>query len=251
MKKFLLLPTLISHILIACANNSVQGNDNFDQVEKGFAKGRVVDTQGKPIAGAKVYVDNTIYFNSGISTTTNADGFYKVQVPPGSWRVYAEITIQYNGRKFKKLDLHPDNADSFAGTDGVVRNFQWKLTGEKPEPLVGFYGGLVNLFNNPNGNMYDVENIEFTFTPAGPLIDGSEGLVIKAKCGAPRSESYSKINDIPMGKYVVTAKYLPSGKQLKLSDYNGQDNYVPSLTIEFEPELNYCNRCMAIAYSDL
>jgi hypothetical protein len=98
--------------------------------------------------------------------------------------------------------------------------------------------------------MYDVENIEFTFTPDGPLIDGSTGSVIKAKCGAPRSESYSKINDIPLGRYIVTAKHLPSGKTLKLSDYSKSDNYTFSLAIEFSPELNYCNRCMAVAYSD-
>lgn len=53
-----------------------------------------------------------------------------------------------------------------------------------------------------------------------------------------------------MGKYIVTAKHLPSDKALKLSNYNGPDNYTHSLAIGFEPELNYCNRCMAIAYSD-
>jgi hypothetical protein len=214
MQKILLSYVFISHLLMACANNNAQSNDNYNEVEKGFAKGRVVDTHGKPIAGAKVYVDNTIYFNSGISTTTNADGYYRVQVPPGSWRVYAAITVTYNGRKFKKIDLHPDNADSFAGADGVVRNFQWKLTGEKPEPLVGYYGGPVNLFNNPNGNMsngnmYDVENIEFTFTPAGLLIDGSTGTVIKAKCGATRSASYARINDIPMGSILSRPHIYP------------------------------------------
>jgi hypothetical protein len=250
MNKFLLFTVLFNSLLIACLAKDSPIIDKKAQPEKGFAKGRVLDTKGKPIAGAKVYVDNTIYFNSGISTTTNADGYYKVQVPIGSWRVYAEINIAYNGKKFKKIELHPDNADSFAGMDGAIRNFQWKLTGEKPEPLVGFYGGLVNLFNDPNGNLYDVENIEFTFAPDGPLIDGSAGSIFKAKCGASRSEFYSKINDIPMGKYIVTAKHLPSGKTLKLSNYNEPDNYTYSLSIEFEPELNYCNRCMAIAYTD-
>ena len=255
MKKFLFLLILFNHLFSACDANQKPTDHKGDindktRVEKGVAKGRVLDTGGKPIAGAKVYVDNTIYFNSGISTTTDQQGFYRVQVPLGSWRVYAEITVAYNGKRFKKIELDPDNADSFAGADGAIRNFQWRLTGEKPKPLVGFYGGLVNLFNDPNGNLYDVENIEFTFTPDGPLIDGSTGTAIKAKSGAPRTAYYSKINDIPMGRYMVTAKHLPTGKQLKLSNYNGQDNYSNSLSIEFEPELNYCTRCMAIAYSD-
>lgn len=255
-KKNWYLFLLLNLLLPACAAD-VKGNDASASIlvdnikpEKGYAKGRVTDGKGKPLAGVSIYVDNTIYFNSGVSTITDANGYYRVEVPQGAWRVYAQMEINYNGKRFKKIELHPDNARSFSGTDGVVCNFQWKLTGEKPIPMVGFYGGLVNLYNDPNGDMYDVENIEFTFTPDGPLIDGSTGTVIKAKSGRPRSATYSKINDIPMGKYIVTAKHVPTGKALKLADNNGDGEFSSSLTIGFEPELNFCDRCMTIMYSD-
>jgi len=83
----------LNSILIACRAKDSKVIDKNDQPEKGFVSGRVLDTKSKPIAGAKVYVDNTIFYNSGISTATNADGYYRVQVPQGSWRVYAEINI--------------------------------------------------------------------------------------------------------------------------------------------------------------
>jgi hypothetical protein len=250
MKKILLVATLCSYVLVACTDSIARGDVNYTRPEKGYAKGRVVDTKGQPIAGARIYVDNTLYDNSGISTTTNADGYYRIQIPRGSWRVYAETSIAYNGKNFDKLVLHPNNPNSFADAEGAIRNFQWKLTGERPKPLAGYYGGLVNLLNNPNGKLYDVENIEFTFTPDGALIDGSTGSIIKAKSGAPGTENYSRINDIPIGRYTVTAKHLPSGRQLKLSCNNGQHNFTPSLSIDFEPALNYCTKCMAIVFSE-
>ena len=139
---------------------------------------------------------------------------------------------------------------SFAGGEGAVRNFRWKLSGEKPVPLAGYYGGLVNLYNDPNCELWDVENIEFTFTPDGPMIDGSAGMVIKTTSGLPGTDNFKKIPDVPMGRYIVTAKHLPSGKTIKLAHNNGQYNYSNSITIDFEPELNFCNRCMVILYND-
>src|SRR5687768_14452259 len=50
-------------------------------------RGRVTDTQGRPLAGVDVVVDNTLLFNTSVSARTDADGTYRVQVPAGSWRV--------------------------------------------------------------------------------------------------------------------------------------------------------------------
>jgi hypothetical protein len=252
-KKILLLPLLMGIFLLACSK-SEQGSENNNghnsNIEPGIAKGRVLDGRGNPIAGARVYVDNTVYFNSGISTTSDANGYYRVQVPAGSWRVYARISVTYNGKTFDKIDLHPDNANSFSGPDGTICNFKWKLTGEKPLPLGGYYGGSVNLYNDPNSDLYDVENIEFTFTPAAPLIDGSSGEVIKAKSGLPLTPLFKKIEDLPIGRYTVTARHLPSGKTIKLAHNDNQFQYASSITIDFEPELNFCSRCVTILYNE-
>lgn len=65
-----------------------------------------------------------------------------------------------------------------------------------------------------------------------------------------RTDQYSKIVDIPMGRYLVTARHVKSGKTLKLANNNRPDEFVTTLTVEFEPELNFCSRCLAIVYSD-
>src|SRR5687768_4493894 len=74
--------------------------------------GRVTDTQGRPLAGIKVVIDNTVFLNSAVTTQTDADGNYAAQVPAGSWRALARLERSYNGRTYT-FDLHPDDATSF------------------------------------------------------------------------------------------------------------------------------------------
>lgn len=226
--------------------NPGTGGDNpppSSNVQPFVAKGRVLDTHGKPLAGAKVMLDNTILYNSGQSVTTGPDGMYEFKLEYGSWRVLAQVTREYHGRKFK-LDLHPDTYDSFAGPDGAVRNFVWKLSGEQPEPAVGYYGGSVYIRHDPNTEFYDIYGIEFTLTPQGPLIDGSEGSVIKGKPGGPNTKSYDRIEDVPIGRYTITGTYLPTGQAVLIRPVN-QGEYATSVTADFEEELNYCRICMS------
>lgn len=214
-----------------------------------YVQGKVTDTKGNPVPGARIIVDNTIYYNSGTTGVTDDKGNYKIPVEIGSWRVYAEIDRSFNGKNFKKLQMHPDKDNSFAGAEGATVNFQWKLEGEKPAPLVGFYGGTAYLYPDPSNEIRDSENIEFTFTPIGNLIDGNPGQVIVRKGGQPQTSTYSQVPDIPIGKYNVSAKHLISGKQLKLrTAYQG--DYAASMIAEFEPEFNFCERCLTIQFSD-
>jgi hypothetical protein len=214
-----------------------------------YVQGKVTDAKGTPIAGARMYVDNTLYYNSGIPGTTDANGNYKIEVGIGSWRIYAEIDRTFNGKVFKKLSLHPDRDNAFAGTEGATVNFQWKLQGEQPAPMVGFYGGTAYLYPDSESDIRDSENIEFTFTPEGNLIDGNPGNVIIRKGGQPQTSTYSQVPDIPIGKYKITAKHVPSGKILKLRKAYGE-NFVTNLEAEFLPEGNFCERCLTIDFTD-
>lgn len=246
MKHIFLLLMLFA---VACEKSNTQPNTEPDD-DNGYkyVMGKVTDTKGNPIAGARINVDNTLYYNSAIPGTTDASGNYKIAVPLGSWRVYAEIDRTFNGKQFKKLDLHPDRDNGFAGADGATINFQWKLEGEKPEPLVGYYGGTAYLYPD-NSDIYDSENIEFTFTPVGNLIDGNPGKVIERKGGEKGSGHYSQVVDIPLGRYKITAKHIPTGKVMKLaSTYN--EPFSTTLENEFVPAGNFCDRCMTINFTD-
>ena len=223
MKKFLIV-LITGASMISCSKNvssnppeSPQSHQDPPKEEKGYITGKVTDMKGNPMAGAKVYIDNTIFYNSGISTTTDANGKYRIKGEQGAYRAYAEMTTTFNNHPFK-IQFHPDNYDAFSGEEGAVRNFQWKLTGEKPFNPGVYYGGYATLSKDPGGEMYDAENIEFTFTPVGNLIDGSAGSAVVKSCGAPYSPSYYYVMDIPIGRYMVSAVYKPTGRPVKLRD---------------------------------
>ena len=233
--------------LAACPSNAGNTPDLPDNNsgQAFIASGIVKDTQGKPLSGVKVILDNTVYFNSGQTKTTGADGRYSFKLERGSWRVYAKITRQYHGRSFK-FDLHPDTYDSFAGQDGAVRNFVWKLQGEQPEPSVGHYGGSVYIVRDPDTSMYDTENIEFTFTPDGPIIDGSAGRTFKGQHNPPNHKYPNRFPDVPIGRYKVTGRYLPTGQAVLIRLNKIGSQYAQSLTFDFEEELNYCTNCVSL-----
>ena len=245
MKQLFLLVCLFC---FSCKKDNIKpGNDPASGNGQKYVQGKVTDAKGMPIAEARIIIDNTVFYNSGLTGTTDATGNYKIAIEQGSWRVYAEIDRVYHGKVFKKLSMHPDRENAFAGTEGATVNFQWKLQGEKPAPLVGHYGGTIYLYPDSESDLRDSENIEFTFTPQGNLIDGSPGKVIVRKGGQPQTNSYSQVQDIPIGIYKVSAKHLPSGKTLQLRrPYEG--DYATQIMVEFEPEYTFCNECFTLQF---
>lgn len=206
----------------------------------GIVKGRAQDREGAPLAGVTILVDNSIFFNSHLSTKTDGQGRYTLAVPTGSWYAFAQLHKTYHGRQYK-LYLQPDNPIGFGG-EGAERNFTWQLTGERPEPLSGYYGGLVTIDNFP-GVYLEREEIVFRFAPEGELIDGSSGemLIRKALDG-------HQIQDIPIGRYTLTAHY--GGEQLKLRRWNSNETFQESLTFDFEPQIaGQCDNCFMLEYN--
>ncbi len=99
--------------------------------EKGYATGKAVDTQGKPLADVEIVVNNTQFYNSNIVGRTDSKGEYKLQLTPGSWYVRGTVKVKYDNRTYV-LDLHPETDGAFAGTEGAVRNLRWKLPAQSP-----------------------------------------------------------------------------------------------------------------------
>ncbi len=239
--------------LLCTAGCKKEANGPSELPQAGYVSGKIVDTQGQPMKGVKVVVDNTIFYNSNIVTATDANGEYRVEVPNGSWRVTAETERTYNGQKYP-IELDPDVYEDFAGSEGAIRNFHWKLTGEKPWGTNNYYGAFIDLRHDPNGGMYDVENVQFTLKPVGPRIDGSAGETLVLQCGAPNTGGYSLLRDLPIGRYQMTAVYKPTGQTLKLRNVNSNSyDHFPSLTIDFygKESPRTCYNCIAIEYSEL
>lgn len=255
MKKiFLRIPLLLLalQILTNCSKDDKPEPDMPEpEPEKGYVTGKVVDTKGKPLSGVEIVIDNTYLYNSNLVGATDEEGNYKIKLSAGTFFAYAEFRKNYNGKTYE-IELHPETNEGFA-QDGALRNFQWKMTGKKPGTSSDYYGGMIEL-NSAIGSMIaDPENIEFTLTPVGVLIDGSEGSVIKMKPGQPRTDSYSKLLDIPIGKYKITAHYQGElgDFPLKLrNDSDSNSSFANTLEFDFEPQTSFCFDCAVIEYME-
>jgi hypothetical protein len=223
-------------------------SQDYSTVEPGYVKGTVRDMAGNPLAGAVVFMDG--YDENNIQYTTQADGNYRLRLQPGAYRALGWLYRQWDGQNFK-LDLAVDTTDTLNDADGAVRNFTWKLSGPKLPPDMGGYGAFVYA-QIESGEYWveDQENITFTLTPK-ELIDGSTGEVIVRQGGAPRTEAYGKILDIPIGRYVITGIYAPPGMKpqtLRFKDSwaRNKGEWAESLEFGIKAEGNFCSLCASV-----
>lgn len=234
--------------LVACGEDDGEEGSTLAE-EKGYIKGVIIDPQGRPVQGADIVIDNTLIYNSNLLSKTDAAGTYRVQLSGNfTWKAYASFDKLYNGKTYT-FDLHPENNEAFT-SDGGIRNFQWKLMGQKAgtSSSPSYYGSTIQL-RPAIGSPTLSENITFTLTPVGPLVDGSTGQTLNLKSGAPQTPGYLKLLDIPLGRYLVKATY--QGRQLPLKN-NITNATGTELTLDFEPEINrtggWCENCASIEY---
>lgn len=216
--------------------------------EKGYATGRIADGKGNPLAGVEVTVENTLIGNhTSAGAVTDNQGNYKIKLSNiGSFHASAYLKKSANGVNYL-LPLHPNNNAPF-GNEGAVRHFQWKLSGPKPGAMEGFYGATMEISNEP-GYYIDEEKIEFTLTPVGALIDGSQGATLKLKPGMPQTPTYGMVVNIPLGKYSVSAVYKNGGATpLLLKKRDSDQAYGASTIVTFEQRLTGGTPLAGISY---
>lgn len=201
--------------------------------EKGVVQGRVVDSQGRGVAGAEIIANSTDYYNKTTTAYTDAGGNYRMKLPngiaEGSYSVNGTVTIKYHNRNFK-MALYEEDTRVFSAYDGAVRNFRFNLTGkrtadddESNSPL----GGRIEVHENYN-NVND-ENLDITLEPVGPLVDGSTGKTLTL----PMPTDGYTLNDIPVGQYKITARDRKTGQRLGVKIKDTPTNYAQSVTTLF------------------
>ncbi|GGK95701.1 carboxypeptidase regulatory-like domain-containing protein [Deinococcus radiotolerans] len=197
--------------------------------------GVVRNAAGQPVPGAEVWADNTLYYNMNALGTTDAQGRYSVPLPrdtPGTWRAGGHFKVKYAGDWYN-LTLEPDSDAAFATDTGAVRNFTLKISGEVPGG--GEYGGKLYPYFGGETD-FDMSQVEFTLTPDGPLIDGSAGQVLTRHL-----TDETMVRDIPLGRYVMTARYVPQGGPAQPMQLMGraESTYATSTTITFHETPSY------------
>jgi hypothetical protein len=209
---------------VGCSKKNDTITVTTTEPSKNFVKGKVTNGDGSPIANVKVVIENTILYASYVFATTNANGEYSVAVPIGSWKASVQIEKDFLGKKYK-YDLHPDNPSAFAGFDGAVRNFTWKISGAKPDG--GYYGSPVKAYGDLLSFM-NMQDVELTLTSDAALIDSSTGAVIKKRLVDVGGGEYG-IDDVPVGKYIITATNVATNQPLQIRIRN-TGNYGNSVT---------------------
>ncbi|GGT33711.1 hypothetical protein GCM10010176_092810 [Nonomuraea spiralis] len=231
--------TLALSALLGCAPGTADAADLSAAAAGYVVQGRVVNSAGQPVEGAKVVVKDRRYYNSDIVLLSDRDGVYRSRLPrePSSWVVSASVTRQFHGKQYT-FDLEPSSTASFRASAGGVRNFTWRVTGRRPGADGRYYGGLVatNLwFENLPENV-DQDNVRLTMTPVGPLIDGSKGKVVSGRKPVYTDSGWAVV-DVPLGRYRISATYrsATSGQvyplQIKLT---GSAAFASQVTADFE-----------------
>lgn len=247
---FRYLPVLIFIVSAACENKNP--DPGGVEEKKGYATGKVVDTQGKPLQGVEVVIENTMIYNSSLVVFTDAKGLYKVKLPQvGTFAASASIKRKLNGKTYT-LSLHPNMDEEFS-IDGAVRNFEWKLTGARGSALQGHYGATVSLNKYVMSQVYDSENIEFKLVPKGLLVDGSTGATLILRPGQPHTEAYDYLIDIPLGRYEISAIYKGNGQNIPLKlgkQFDDVNAFKTVLQLDFEPQTMWGDNLAIIQYSE-
>ncbi|RKN66042.1 stalk domain-containing protein [Paenibacillus ginsengarvi] len=200
------------------------------EVEPYIVKGYLRDAQGQPLSGVTIYADNQLFYDSNLGGVTDENGFYRIELAhlPTTWIMSTSFTRSYNG-KDQRFYLRSDVDLPFAGSAGAIRHFTLKDVVGHIEIHPDFWSFDDNM---PKLQMND---LEITLTPVGPLFDGSSGKSITARAGALPTGGHG-VDRIPLGRYKISAVWKPEGHTPvpMLVKVKGSDKFVSSIDFDFQ-----------------
>ncbi|RKG82920.1 carboxypeptidase regulatory-like domain-containing protein [Corallococcus terminator] len=216
------------------------GTPGTGAVEPNVMKGRAVDSQGRGLAGVEVTAHNQFQSGTTVKTVTGTDGTYRLDVsnPIGPWLANATLDRAYHAASYR-FTLASEEPATFAGNEGAIRNFTWKLTGAKQGG--GTHGGIVTVYfedpidpANPS-RVVSNSDVELSLTPDGPLVDGSTGTAVTSQV-EQTPEGYG-MPDVAVGRYILSARHVPQGQAARplLIRVRNTGAYNPTVTTDFFP----------------
>jgi hypothetical protein len=223
----------------SCGSGSGGGSSGGSGSTPGTVTGTALDTQGHPLSGAAIDVCSSVFYNSCMTATTAADGSYAVRLTPtDSWNATGSITRSYNAATYC-LPLAIDNPNTFSSAEASIRNFRWKLSGLIPGQIANtyassYFGASLNVVYTSNVN-YDTKLVRVDLVPSGALVDGSTGSASHANVGDWAS---NVVGNIPLGRYDVSATYLPpGGSPMPIGiSLTSMGTPLTSVTVDFPPD---------------
>ncbi|MBE1440817.1 stalk domain-containing protein [Paenibacillus sp. OAS669] len=203
------------------------------EVEPYVVKGYLLNKQGNPIAGAEINADNQLFYDSNLGAVTDENGYYRIEMPqlPTTWIMSAKFSREYNGKE-QKFYLRSDVDQPFAGSTGAVRNFTLKDVVGHIEIHPDFWSFDDSL------PQFQMNDLEVTLTPEGPLFDGSAGKTITTRADVLPTGGHG-VDKIPLGRYKISATWKPEGHapMPMLLRVTGTSKYIQSPEFDFHNPL--------------
>jgi hypothetical protein len=224
----------------------------------GYARGKVLMTNGKPITAPTAKITIAIH---GVSSKrgermeyapkVQADGTFEQKLVNGTYKFFAaQVSAPFNGKAYLlPLEAIGDDKSDQDSEKGIVQNYVWKITGARPTSdgnesnHTNWYGASVTM--KFDGYRNDLRKsaprptagakCEFTLTPKGKIIDGSDGKELKF---TREYDSFGAISlpDLPIGIYTVKGVETgPNGSKTPLFIRDGSGKYGDSTEVQFEP----------------
>lgn len=236
-------------VLVKDPNNAMKGiappkNPMFPALgrKRGFARGYAKFSDGKPIVGANLilWASAAGGFRTSVKGRTNAQGLYEIQLPVGICEIVnADVKVNYNGVPYV-LPLHPVDGefDQFNSASGGIDNLTLRTYGPgknaDTSPTFGsnYYGGHMRLVP---GTLGESGTLEVKLAPKGPLMGGVPGRTLVFRFPVGASEYY--LNNIPLGRYTLTARLLDDGEALPIR-VNKLFGDEPSTSVQIDFESN-------------
>ena len=225
----LLLLAFFSTSFAACEKDAPITGQPTSQT--GTVTGKVTNAKGAPLSGVKIVLEHTVWAGTYVYAITDDEGNYKATLPKepaGSWTAKAQLKKSAYGQEYT-FDLAIDETAPFKHSESTVRNFTWKLSGQKPDGA-GYYGAHVDVYQW--GTDVPINEVKLIFTPhnaAATLIDGSATPTIERTIEDVAGTFMVK--DIPIGNYLVKAAY--PGKTLLLKNRKLTDEAGVTKTVVF------------------
>lgn len=199
------------------------------KVEPYVVKGYLRNAQGKPIPGVTINADNQLFSDSNLGTVTDQNGFYRMQLPhlPTTWIMSTSFTLPYNGKE-QRFYLRSDVDQPFAGSSGAIRDVTLK-------GVVGHIEIHPDFWSFDDGlPQFEMNDLEITLTPVGPLFDGSTGKTITTRATALPTGGHG-VDKTPLGRYKVSALWKPEGHapMPMLIKITGNGNFAQSVEFDF------------------
>ena len=204
--------------------------------------GQVLDSQGRPLPGALIWIKPAV--TTGLLTAhTDGQGRYQsAKLPNVPYYAIGYFQTDYHGQTYclRLASEKTGGYDAFSPdpTAGIVRNFKLQLSGRIPDSsgYPAYFGSEVRLMwkgDYDAGTTVPADStVQATFTPDGPLIDGSTGKAFTIS----GNQSEPIIKDVPVGHYRVTAAEIHAdGHKSPLIVGQKDPTLAASTTFDFQP----------------